>query len=259
MAGAGRFGICTLPPHVVAELESDFDAGVTFALREPQTVTTGKIGLEYDRRFWETDEGIYGGVTACDPSIRYIWYPSTGYLGDGGVLVGAYPFGPPADRFSRLTHDERLELALTAGAAVHGDVYRDEVRSSFSVDWLTQPHSLGAWSLWANLDVGYKRLQQSAGRWWFAGDWLTRTPGCSTARSSRRAGRSRRCISRFCAADGSESAARRHGGLAVDSASAASTAVRQLGGRSMPGQSSPVSIQYERIDEVPSLRTSSIM
>ena len=173
----GDLGICALPPHLAAELESNLDPVVVAALHEPQPVTTGKIGLEYDRRFWETEDRIFGGITHCDPSVRDIWYPSTGYLGEGGVLVGAYPFGPHADRFSRLPHDGRQELAVSVGEGIHGAEYRHELRSSFSVDWATQEHSRAAWSGWLRFGAAYDRLLRGDGNWWFAGDWLARTPG----------------------------------------------------------------------------------
>ena len=150
---------------------------VTRALGEPVPFTTGKIGLEYDRRFWETDDRILGGISGTDREAREIWYPSTDYLGEGGVLVGAYPFGPAADRFSRLDHDARTELALEAGVAIHGPVYRDRLVSSFSVDWATQPHSDGGWSDWPQYGLGYHLLLEPAANWRFAGDWLTHASG----------------------------------------------------------------------------------
>ena len=170
-------GICTMPPAIAAALPAPWDEQVTRALGEPVPFTTGKIGLEYDRRFWETDDRILGGISGTDREAREIWYPSTDYLGEGGVLVGAYPFGPAADRFSRLGHDARTELALEAGVAIHGPVYRDRLVSSFSVDWATQPHSDGGWSDWPQYGLGYHLLLEPAANWRFAGDWLTHASG----------------------------------------------------------------------------------
>lgn len=171
-------GICTLPPHLAANLDHDWGDDVGRALAEAQPITTGKIGLEYDRRWWETDFGIHGGPTSTDRDPREIWYPSTGYLGDGGgVLTGAYPFGPAAQRFSGNKPAARLEDALKAGVQIHGDVYRDELRSSFSVDWRTQRFSEGAWAVFARFGAEWERLQDGARPWWFAGDWLSRDVG----------------------------------------------------------------------------------
>lgn len=170
-------GICTLPPALAAALDHPWDAVVARALAEPVPFVTGKIGLEYDERFWEVDDRILGGITATDHAVREIWYPSAGYLGHGGVLVGAYPFGPAAERFGRLPHEARTELALEAGEAIHGPVYRRALRSSFSVDWASQDWSDGGWSDWSRFGTGYTRLLEPAGRWRFAGDWLSHASG----------------------------------------------------------------------------------
>jgi len=174
---AADLGICTLPPALAAGLDAPWDDRVIQALGEPIPFTTGKIGLEYDERFWETGDRILGGISSTDREAREIWYPSTGYLGEGGVLVGAYPFPPASDRFSRLNHDARTELALEAGVAIHGPVYRDGLVSSFSVDWTSQPHSDGGWSDWRQYGLSYDLLREPAAGWRFAGDWLTHASG----------------------------------------------------------------------------------
>ena len=43
---------------------------------------TGKLGLEYGRRFWEEDDGIFGGITATNLDIANIWYPASGDMGN---------------------------------------------------------------------------------------------------------------------------------------------------------------------------------
>lgn len=91
--------------------------------------------------------------------------------------MGAYPFGPAALDFSRRPHARREQLAVEAGEAVHGATYRTALRSSFSVDWVTQPFAEGAWAQWGRFGAGYALLQRPAGRWWFAGDWLSRAAG----------------------------------------------------------------------------------
>jgi len=171
------WGICTIPPHLAAELPNPWPLDVRRALREPVSTGTGKIGLEYDRRFWEEDDRILGGITTTAPDTRVIWYPSTGYLGAGGVLVGAYPFGPEGDAFGRLSHAQREQLALERGEAIHGAAYRDELVSSFSVDWGSVDRIEGAWSTFVGHGSGYRRLLRPTGRWFFAGDWLSHATG----------------------------------------------------------------------------------
>ena len=88
------WGVVALPPAIAAALPNPWDPATTRRLEIPAGVVTGKIGLEYDRRFWETHDHILGGTTTTHPDVRVIWYPSTDYLAEGGVIVGAYPFGP---------------------------------------------------------------------------------------------------------------------------------------------------------------------
>ncbi len=170
-------GVATLPPHLLVRLPTPFGAPILEALRAPQPVTTGKIGLEYPRRFWELDDRVFGGISSTGAAVRQIWYPSTGWLGEGGVVMGGYPFGAAAQEFSRRRHAGRERLAVEAGQLLHGPVYRAELRSSFSVDWATQPFAEGAWNQWDGFGRDYRLLQQPAGRWSFAGDWLSRTSG----------------------------------------------------------------------------------
>jgi monoamine oxidase len=170
------FGISTLPPWLAAGLDTGWDTDVVTALQEAFAFPTGKTGLEYDRRFWELDDGVFGGITSTDSDCREIWYPSTGYLGEGGVLLGAYPFVDQAERLGALTHEGRVAAAVEAGEVVHGRAFRD-VAGSFSVDWTTEPYSEGGWAEWADRSRGYARLLEPAGRWRFAGDWLSYTPG----------------------------------------------------------------------------------
>jgi monoamine oxidase len=93
-------GICTLPPHLASTIPSPWPRAVQRLLQASTPVTTGKLALEYDRRFWELDDRIFGGASRTDRPPRTIWYPSHGYLELGGIVVGAYPFGPAVDEFT---------------------------------------------------------------------------------------------------------------------------------------------------------------
>ncbi|WP_344860757.1 flavin monoamine oxidase family protein [Planomonospora alba] len=165
--------VATLPPHLFARIPHNLGAQVTAALRTPRPVAAGKMGLEYGRRWWEIDDRIYGGITETDLDITHIWYPSHGYHGDGGVIVGYYNTGPEAELYGALPHHERRARALTQGKKIHGEKYRAELRSSVSVAWHRRPHIEGGWVSWPSRTGMFTVLQQPAGRVYFAGDWLT--------------------------------------------------------------------------------------
>jgi monoamine oxidase len=169
-------GICTLPPHLACELPSPWPDGVRRILRGPAPFTTGKLALEYDRRFWELDDHVYGGASRTDRPPRTIWYPSHGYLGPGGIVAGAYPFGSAAEEFSAADHTARERAAVAAVRALHGTAC-EQSRSSFSVDWRTEAHSEAAWASWEPNATALRTLAAPGGRWSFAGDWASRAVG----------------------------------------------------------------------------------
>jgi hypothetical protein len=132
------------------------------------------MGIEYSRRWWELDHRIYGGITNTDTDLRNIWYPSSGFNGGHGTLIGYYNVGTQARRFGAMVPDKRLARALELGAQVHGPVYTRHVWASFSVDWASVEHSEGAWTEWpSQTDLRYKELLKPAGNIYFAGSHLS--------------------------------------------------------------------------------------
>jgi monoamine oxidase len=169
--------VCTIPPMILARIPNDFPPDVQMDLAELQPAPTGKIGLEFRRRFWEEDDRIFGGITNTNMDIGTIWYPSHGYLGDRGVLVGYYNFFSDADTYAGMTPGDRERRALEHGRKVHGDAYVDEFSSSFSASWRRIRHSEGGWVNWQErtgaVGEAYARLLRPHGRVYFAGDHLS--------------------------------------------------------------------------------------
>ena len=166
--------ICTIPPHVLARIPTSFSPDVTSGLVSAQPVSTGKLGLQYRRRFWEIDDGIFGGITTTDLDVGTIWYPSSGYLSPRGVLVGAYNFGDTADAFAALDPAARQRQAVEQGVRIHGRPYADDLEHGFSVAWSRTRFSEGGWVTWPDMTSGaYAALQEPQGRVYFAGDHLS--------------------------------------------------------------------------------------
>ncbi|WP_018654995.1 flavin monoamine oxidase family protein [Actinomadura flavalba] len=165
--------IATLPPHILAKIPHNLGASVQSALATPVPVSTGKIGLEYRNRWWETGHNIYGGITNTDLDVSTIWYPSSGYGGDRGLVVGYYNFGGNADAYAALSHSARLDRALAAGAKIHGPEYRRNIAASASIAWRRQRHIEGGWVSWPSRGAEYALLNRPAGNVYYAGDWLS--------------------------------------------------------------------------------------
>ena len=48
------------------------------------------MAFQAERRFWELDHQIYGGMSWTSRDSTQVWYPSAGLHRRKGILVGAY-------------------------------------------------------------------------------------------------------------------------------------------------------------------------
>ena len=166
--------ICTLPLPVLSNIDHNFSSDVSRTIDYIPYISTGKIGLQFKRRFWEEDENIYGGITHTNNALTQIFYPSNDYLGKKGVLIGYYNFNEKAVTTGNLSHAERQKLALSKGRLIHPQ-YDAEFENSLSVSWHLTPHSMGGWALY-NTDTRknlYKALLTPDKNVYFAGEHAT--------------------------------------------------------------------------------------
>jgi monoamine oxidase len=169
------FCVCTIPPTVLRNIDNNFPAKVVAALQSLQAMSTGKMGLQFKRRFWEEDFRIYGGITDTNLDIGTIWYPSSGFHSSRGILLGYYNYLDQSERFAAMSPKQRTRRALDQGAKIHGDVYGSEYETSFSVHWQRERYSEGGWVLWQDRthSSAYRTLLDPGGRLYFAGDHLS--------------------------------------------------------------------------------------
>jgi monoamine oxidase len=55
--------ICTIPLPVLRSIPSDFSPVIRAAIEAPEYVPAGKVAFQAERRFWELDDQIYGGLS----------------------------------------------------------------------------------------------------------------------------------------------------------------------------------------------------
>jgi monoamine oxidase len=170
----GDMCICTLPLPVLSNISHNFSSDVSRAIDYIDYMKTGKIGLQFKRRFWEEDDHIYGGITHTNNDLTQIFYPSYDYLGKKGILIGYYNFNDKAKRTGELSYAEREKLALTKGRLVHPQ-YDTEFEKSFSVSWHKTKYSLGGWGEYTTdtRKNQYPALLKPDGQVYFAGEHLT--------------------------------------------------------------------------------------
>jgi monoamine oxidase len=141
-----RYAICAMPLNSLASLAvADVAPELMKQVSSVRFASSGKIGLQFKRRFWEEDDQIFGGISRTDQDITQIVYPSSGYLGPKGVLVGYYQSGARAEATAARPHEERQAMALAQGTLLHPQ-YADEFENGFSVSWQNVRYNKGAWA-----------------------------------------------------------------------------------------------------------------
>jgi monoamine oxidase len=168
----------SIPSHLLAGLEHNFPADYATGLAAIPRGKLSKIGLQSRTRFWER-EGIYGGISWTMQDITQIWYPAHGIHRQKGIVLGLYNFNDAVgEKLGRLTHEQRMELALSQGEKVHPD-YRSQIESGVSVVWHRMNHMLGCSARWSEglRKQWYSRLQAPVGNHYLVGDQMSYHPG----------------------------------------------------------------------------------
>ena len=173
------FVICTIPLSVLEHIPAAFGPAVSYAIGVGAKLyfPAVKVAFEAPRRWWEIDQQLYGGISWTGRDITQIWYPSHGFHGEKGVLVGAYIWNhDPARRFTAMTPAERHAAAISDGERLHPG-YERLVGPAASVAWAKVPYSLGAWIEWETISgarqAEYPTLLAGDGPFYFAGEHMS--------------------------------------------------------------------------------------
>ncbi|HEV2674280.1 MAG TPA: flavin monoamine oxidase family protein [Aliidongia sp.] len=174
-ASEAPYVLVTIPFPVLKTIPADFSPAVTAAIHALEYQAAAKIAFQCDRRFWELDDQIYGGISWTSREITQIWYPSAGIHQAKGILLGGYLWSTGlADAFSALTPAERIEHALASGERIH-PTYRRNAAQGISIAWTKIPFSRGAYAGWtaATLKDHYPTLLEPDGPFLFAGEHVS--------------------------------------------------------------------------------------
>jgi len=171
--------VCTIPLSVLRNIDLQVSPTFKEAIGGVSYALVGKIGLQMKTRFWEENHQIYGGhVYVDDPMIGTISLPSTGWLGEKGVILGYYPHGSAAARVSAMSLAERKAFAVAAGQKIFPE-YAANTESAFSIAWHRVPFNMGGWAEWSEEGRAkyYPTLLEPDGRLYLAGEHLSYLTG----------------------------------------------------------------------------------
>lgn len=173
--------LSSVPLPVLQKVKSNFSPEFKQAVDCGRFLPVCKVGWQANQRFWESDKyQIFGGVSFTDEIIREVWYPSHGYFGKSGVLVGAYMAGKDAVEFGKMACGERLSVARSIAARLHSEFADERIVPSklgLSIAWHNIPTQLGGFPGLGQdrteARKAYLRLLQPDGRFYVIGDQVS--------------------------------------------------------------------------------------
>jgi monoamine oxidase len=183
----GDFVLCTLPCPVLTRIafEPQLFGPKARAIRELNYDSSTKVLAIARRRFWESDDGIFGGGTFTDLPIATAYYPSDNALSRNprvsagpGVLLASYSWGQAARRLAALPHAERAATAIQSLSRVHPQLTDPSlIRHTASWSWDNHPLASGAfaWFFPGQQSALYRYIVAPEGRVYFAGEHASLT------------------------------------------------------------------------------------
>jgi len=136
--------VCCLPMSVLKRIDVNFSSDMAEAVQGTGHAAVAKMGLQMGRRFWEEDEGIFGGhLWSRSLQLGEFSYPCNDYFADKGVLLGYYGSSAQAG-LADMPMRGRIEHVLTQASKVHPQM-REEFESAYCVWWEKIQYSEGAY------------------------------------------------------------------------------------------------------------------
>ena len=177
----GDFLICTLPCPVLGRIETPGFSGPKMrAIRQLIYDSSTKVLAVTKRRFWETDDGIYGGGTFTDLPTATTYYPADNAKAKDpavsakpSVFLASYSWGQQARRLGALEPAAQRDVVMTHLGRVHPQLTEPGmVTRTVGWSWDRHPWSGGAFA-WFNPgqhSALYRHLLEPEGRIHFAGE-----------------------------------------------------------------------------------------
>lgn len=180
--------LVTVPLGVLSKIQIQpaFSGAKMRAIRQVTYDSSTKVLVQANRRFWETDENIYGGGTYTDLPTGITYYPSDnaaarnrGVSEGPGVFLASYTWGQAARRLAALSPEERERVTLESMSRIHPQMGESGmVQNTMSWSWDNNPYTCGAfaWMSPGQHETLYPDLIAPERRIFMAGEHASLTP-----------------------------------------------------------------------------------
>ncbi|MEO8285719.1 MAG: flavin monoamine oxidase family protein [Chloroflexota bacterium] len=169
----GDYAIITVPFAVLRHVEvvHPFSRAKQRAIRQLHYDASAKILFQCRRRFWEDDDGIFGGGSITDLPIRVIYYPDHGRETGRGVMLASYTWSEDAQRWGSLDPRDRISQAIENMSAIHPQIIQ-EFEVGTSKMWHDDEFAGGAFALFdpGQQTLLHDHIASPEGRVFFAGE-----------------------------------------------------------------------------------------
>ena len=169
----GDYAVLSVPFPVLRHVEvlQPFSRPKQRAIRQLHYDASAKIFFQTRSRFWETEEGIFGGGTVTDLPIRNLYYTDYGKETGRGILLASYTWSEDAQRWGSLSPHERIIQALENVAVIHPQIL-EEFETGASHMWHDDPYAGGAFALFdpGQQTLLHEEIIKPEGRIHFAGE-----------------------------------------------------------------------------------------
>ena len=180
-SGENDYVIVTLPFPVLRHINfksekfNEWDVSKINAIQGLNYSESGKILFQCKERFWEKEE-ITGGRSQTDLAIRTVYYPTKHPedVQERAILLVSYTWGRDSQRWTHLSHRDRVQHALKQLEKIHTVLERkqDLIEGAYSLMWQNDETSGGAFALtdpYQEEDFG-KACRSADGPFHFAGE-----------------------------------------------------------------------------------------
>ncbi|MDB5591050.1 flavin monoamine oxidase family protein [Enterovirga sp.] len=144
----GDYAVVTVPFPVLRHIEitRPLSFAKQRAIRQLHYDASAKVLLQFNRRFWEEDDGIRGGGSVTDLPIRNVYYPDHGQETGRGIVLASYTWADDAQRWGSLAEHDRVIQAIENLSQIHPQAPR-EFECGASKMWHDDEFAGGAFAL----------------------------------------------------------------------------------------------------------------
>lgn len=147
--------ICTVPLGVLSrmEIEKTFSKKKINAIRNINYDSSSKIVSIVKDRFWEKNDGIFGGGSIWDGGLGHTWYPSDNesakdeeVSNSKSMLLASYTWGMHARRIDSIPEESINNYVISELRKMHDHTDADHIIESHRWSWDNHEWSSGAFA-----------------------------------------------------------------------------------------------------------------